>query len=518
MGHSARLSRREILETIPILSCGALLLPSRGEAQTGAAGVIHGALRDGASGKPVAAKIRVTAADSGEAYMPASCIRSMPKRNDTNVRYFYARGAYEVAVPPGRYQIEVVRGICHEAGVVSLEVAAGARRRQDFDIAALRDMRAAGWYSGNTHTHYNVDIEEGVDDRMRMVPPAEALDVSVISYLIRNRLPYASNRIPIGRLPEFSRDGTLMDMGEECRNNTARNSLGYGHCLFLNIPRLVEPVSTGMLSADGQAPDFPTMSMLCAEARKLGGTAVWCHNGTGMETPIAVALGHVDALNIADGFPVGYDWYYHFLNCGLRLPVSTGTDWWEYDHNRVFARVEGEFTYESWLAGLRAGRTVISNGPLLDLRVEGKGPGAELRGVSRVKVLASALSRVRFERLEVLRDGEVIAQQTSADQREARVECEAAFSRSGWIAARVTGQTRTRTGFPVFAHTGPVYVKRPQPSARQGDSARRILAQIDDSVVFIRKYYRFASQADQALALGQFARGREFYARLAASG
>jgi hypothetical protein len=63
-----------------------------------------------------------------------------------------------------------------------------------------------------------------------------------------------------------------------------------------------------------------------------------------------------------------------------------------------------------------------------------------------------------------------------------------------------------------------VYVKRPQPSLRQGDSARRILAQIDDSVGFIRKYYRFASQADQALALGQFARGREFYARLAATG
>jgi hypothetical protein len=194
----------------------------------------------------------------------------------------------------------------------------------------LWDLHKFGWYSGNTHTHYYFDIEESVDERLRMVPQAEAVDVSVISYLIRNEQPFASNRIPIGRLPQFSRDGTILDMGEECRDNSTANSIpfGYGHCLFLNIPRLVQPVSTGMLSPDGKAPDFPTLSMLCAEARRIGGTTVWCHNGNGLEAPVAVALGHVDALNIADGFPVDYDWYYRFLNCGFRLPISTGTDWW----------------------------------------------------------------------------------------------------------------------------------------------------------------------------------------------
>lgn len=517
MGYGPHLSRREILNSIPILAPGSLLLPLGGASfRAPASGVIRGSLRDEATGKSVAAKLRVTDATSGEAYMPASCIRTMPKQTKTEVRYFYARGDYEVAAAPGRYQIEAVRGICHEPVVAEVEVKAGETRVRDFRIKRLRDR--GSWYSGNTHTHYNVDIEEEVDERLRVVPPAEALDVSVISYLIRNQLPYASNRIPIGRLPQFSRDGTLMDMGEECRNNNASNGIGYGHCLFLNIPRLVEPVSTGMLSRDGKAPDFPTMSMLCAEAQKLGGTTVWCHNGNGMEAPVAIALGHVDALNIADGSGVEYEWYYRFLNCGFRLPISTGTDWWEYDHNRVFVQVAGEFNYESWISGLRAGRTFVSNGPLLEFMVNGKGPGATVQAAGPLRVVVRALSRVPFERLEIVRDGIVVAEQAAAEGREARLEREFSARGSGWIAARVAGRTATRTGYPVFAHTGPVFIKTDRTFDGRAEAARAVVAQIDNSIGFIRKNYQFASQTDKALALGRFEQGREFYARLAGEG
>ena len=111
----------------------------------------------------------------------------------------------------------------------------------------------------------------------------------MISYLIRNDSPYITNRYPIGRMPEFSKHGTLVDMGEEARNNSSFGDIGYGHCLFLNIPRLIGPVSTGLLSFDGKAPDFPTLGMACEEAQSLGGLTVWCHNGRGMETPVAVA-------------------------------------------------------------------------------------------------------------------------------------------------------------------------------------------------------------------------------------
>jgi len=527
MGDGPHLSRREILKSIPLLTSGGLLLPLSGQAgpapvrperapYSAPNGILRGALRDRATRRPVAAKMRVTNAATGEAYMPATCLKSMPKQSRSGVRYFYARGAYEVAVPPGRYDIEVVRGICHQPELVQLDVAAGATRVRDFSLRLLWDLHASGWYSGNTHTHYNMDIEETVDERLQMVPPAEAVDVSVLSYLVRNALPYASNHIPIGRLPQFSRDGTILDMGEECRNNSAANSIpfGYGHCLFLNIPRLVQPVSTGMLSADGKSPDFPTVSMLCAEARRIGGTTVWCHNGHGLEAPVAVALGHVDAFNIADGFPVEYEGYYRLLNCGFRLPISSGTDWWEYDHNRVFVQVDGAFSYGAWLAGLRAGRTFVSNGPLLRFEVNGRGPGSVLESAGPVKVAAWALSRVPFERLEIVRDGEVVASQTAKDGRESRLEREIEIEGSGWIAARAAGATRTRLGYPVFAHTAPVYIKTARIPRRRAEAARAAVAQIEDAIGFIRKNYRFASDADQAIALGRFEQGKQFYAGL----
>ncbi len=523
MGHTRHLTRREILAAIPVLSTGSLLLPvsaSRGERpNTSAPGIVRGSLLDGVTGKPVAAKIRVIDSNTDEAYYPAASIKTMPKVTRPGAhRYFYARGAYEVAVPPGRYRIEVVRGISHEAVTDYSEVGSGITHIHDFRIPVLKDLHSSGWYSGNTHTHYALEIEEDPDDRLRMVPPAEALDVSVISYLIRNDSPYITNRYPVGRLPEFSRHGTIMDMGEEARNNKTFGDWGYGHVLFLNIPRAVEPVSTGLLSKDRRAPDFPTLTMLCQEARRLGGTTVWCHNGMGMETPVAVALGLLNAYNIADGMEADYERYYRFLNCGFRLPVSSGTDWWIYDHNRVFVQVRGEFTYDTWIAGLRAGRTFVSNGPLLEFKVNGKEPGASVETTGILKVSATAVSRLPFERLQLVYNGEVIAERSARNHRDAKLEEEIEVTRGGWLAARVAGNGHTHAGYTVFAHTSPVYLRVPGTPHRKAEIAGSFVDEVEESIQFIRKNYRFAKDADRALALGRFDEGRQVFGKVAIQG
>ncbi|MFN7918635.1 MAG: CehA/McbA family metallohydrolase [Bryobacteraceae bacterium] len=512
MGHH-HLSRRQILQSIPVLSSGSLLLPLHGQKpDTSTPATIRGTIRDAATGKPAAAKLRVVDVNSNQVYMPAKSIKTMPDRR----HYFYAKGNYEVAVPPGRYRIEAVRGICHETAAEFTEVGAGLQHVVDLTIKPLKDLRGAGWFSGNTHTHYHLEIDEDPDDRLRMVPPAEDLDVSVISYLIRNDSPYITNRYPIGRLPQFSRDGTLMDMGEEARNNRTFGDFGYGHVLFLNIPRAIEPVATGLLSKDGKLPDFPTLSMLCAEAKKLGGLTVWCHNGSGMEPPVAAALGLLDAYNVADGLAADYSRYYQLLNCGIAIPASTGTDWWIYDHNRVFVKTDGPFTYDSWIAGLRAGRTFTSNGPLLELTVDGKGPGATVTAAGRVRVAAQAVSRVPFDRIEIIHDGNIVADQTSIGGREARLEREIEVERGGWIAARVTGSAKTYAGYPVFAHTSPVYVRVPSTSYRRAEAIGAFMDEISASMRTIRKSFRFSSDAERALAIGRFEEGRRALGKLIA--
>src|SRR5579872_88783 len=521
MGHVPHLSRREILQSIPLLGRGSLLLPLsavRGQRpDTSAPAIIRGSLIDGGTGQPVAAKIRVTNTNSKEVYLPARAIKTMPKTAKVD-RYFYARGSYEIAVPPGRYQIEVVRGISHDAAIEYTEVGSGITHIHNFRIPVLKDLHRTGWYSGNTHTHYALEIEEDPDDRLRMVPPAEGLDVSVISYLIRNDSPYITNRYPVGPLPQFCQDGTIVDMGEEARNNRTFSEFGYGHVLFLHIPRAVEPVSTGLLSKDGKAPDFPTLSMLCANAREIGGTTVWCHNGSGVESPVAAALGQMDAYNLADGLEADYRRYYGLLNCGFRLPASTGTDWWIYDHNRVFVQVEGKFTYDNWIAGLRAGRTFVSNGPLIELRVDGKGPGSSIESSGQLEVSANAVSRLPFERLEIVYNGEIIAEESSLKQREAVLHRQISVNRGGWIAARVSGGGKTYAGYTVFAHTSPIYVRVQDTPHRQAEAAGAFVDEIEESMQLIRKSFRFAKDADRALALGRFEAGRRVFGKLAAEG
>src|SRR6266852_8148320 len=130
-------SRRDVLNSIVILGSSALLRPLHAQrTDTSAPAVIKGKLTDAATGELVAAKIRVVETDAGEEFMPAGAIRTMPKRTAAGARhYFYARGSYEIAVPPGRYMIEVVRGICHEAAIQFTEVGAGITHVIDFKLA-----------------------------------------------------------------------------------------------------------------------------------------------------------------------------------------------------------------------------------------------------------------------------------------------------------------------------------------------------------------------------------------------
>jgi hypothetical protein len=258
--------------------------------------------------------------------------------------------------------------------------------------------------------------------------------------------------------------------------------------------------------------------MLCQETHRIGGITVWCHNGSGMEAPVAAALGHMDAYNVADGLEADYDRYYRLLNCGFRLPASSGTDWWITDHNRVFVQVEGGFSYDTWISGLRAGRTFVSNGPLLEFRVNDKGPGASLETSGALQVSATAISRLPFERIEVVYNGEVIAGRSSRDRREARLEEEITVSRGGWIAVRVSGGGTTHAGNKVFAHTSPIYVRVPGTPHRRAEDAGAFVDEIEESIQFIRKSYRFAKDADRALAIGRFEEGKRAFGKVAAEG
>ena len=81
-------------------------------------------------------------------------------------------------------------------------------------------------------------------------------------------------------------------------------------------------MSRGLL-VDTFEPDYPPLSYACDKAHQQGGTVIWCHNGQGMEAPVAAALGKIDAFNLFDPYwnDTEYDIYYQMLNAGIKLPA-----------------------------------------------------------------------------------------------------------------------------------------------------------------------------------------------------
>ena len=159
------------------------------------------------------------------------------------------------------------------------------------------------WYPGNTHIHYD-EKETRPDERLGIDCSVEGYNVTCVSVLDRRQLPYASNKYPIGVMNEFTTAHHVLDIGEENRHygDNSPWGFGYGHVMLLNIRNLVQPVSRGHTLAGQFDPDYPPLCFCCDDAREQGGLVIWCHNGRGMEAPVAAALGKLDAFNLFDPF------------------------------------------------------------------------------------------------------------------------------------------------------------------------------------------------------------------------
>ena len=81
---------------------------------------------------------------------------------------------------------------------------------------------------------------------------------------------------------------------------------------------------------------------------------IWCHNEWGFEDVPNWLAGLLDAQNIFDGDETpGYeDSFYKYLDLGMHIPFSTGTDWFIYDFSRVYVPIDGDLTRQKWLSAL----------------------------------------------------------------------------------------------------------------------------------------------------------------------
>jgi len=446
---------------------------------------------DSISGDTVPAKAQVLSS-SGHYLFPHEAI----KKVGTGDPFFYSDGVFELDVVPGPTRITIERGTEYSPKTINLDVTSSGLNSVDVEIGRWNDLPEKGWHPGNTHIHYD-EKEKDPDKRLYLDPRVEDLRMTAISILKRWDLDYATNKYPVGFLSDYSSEHHYVQNGEESRHNKDPWDIGYGHIMLLDIKNAVDPLSRGLL-VDAFDADYPPLSYACDDAHRQGATVIWCHNGQGMEAPVAAILGKIDAFNLFDPnwIDIEYKIYYQMLNAGIKMPASTGSDWYICSANRVYSLSQPKFDYGSWLDSFKAGKTFISNGPALFLTIDDGMPGdtIQIDKGSTVSAAVSWKSHYRVQLLELVKNGQVIhTEKFPQGKTEGSLNLSVEINDDSWIAARLFSDIRDSYLQPQFAHTSPVYFETGNKSVEYCESSKKFHHQIDKSLSWVGTKGRFYS-------------------------
>ena len=473
-------------------------------------GRLTGRIIDKATGEQVEARVQIIGPNGNFAH-PSDALLKV----GTGAPFFYSDGSFDLDVGRGKVKVVAERGTEYVPAELSVDSPLQGAVAVELELERWNALGEQGWHPGNTHIHYD-EKEQRPDDRLSLDPRVEDLRMTAISILKRWELEYASNKYAPGFLNEFSSTHYYVQCGEENRHNSlASHSIGYGHIMLLNIRNVVHPVSRGLL-VDAFDPDYPPLSYACDDTHRQGGIVIWCHNGQGMEAPVAAALGKLDAFNLFDPqwMDPEYDIYYRMLNAGIKLPASTGSDWFVSSANRVYADTGRAFEYADWLSALKQGKTFITNGPALRLTVADQEPGSEIYTPSGSALPANATwqSHYPIHRAEIIFNGSVVAAESyPSGSKSGALTADLNVPNDGWLAARLFSNARDSFAQPIWAHTSPVYLKTGATSPERAEAARWFDDHIELSLEWVTKKGKFYTDSQRKEVLDLFKQGQAVY-------
>ena len=217
----------------------------------------------------------------------------------------------------------------------------------------------------------------------------------------------------------------------------------------------------------------------------------------------ALPVDYLEISAFADALTTESVWH-RLLNTGLRIPAAGGTDaMTNYSslrgplgQNRTFVLAEdsddpAEET-ANWLAGLRAGKSFATNGPLVSLTLDGEGPGGEVRkprGAQAFKIKALMTSLAPVDVVEVIVNGDVAQTIPLAEYgRSALFEGEITLDKSAWVTLRAYSKTASPLVFDnyPYATTSPIYVTLGGKPVRSRDDAEHFIAWVDKLTAIAR--------------------------------
>jgi hypothetical protein len=386
-------------------------------------------------------------------------------------------GAGTLAVPPGRYALVVTSGIEHTISELSVDV--GAERGATPRAALERVAPTPGWIACDFHLHAEPSgdsevpladrvtslLAEGIEfaaatDHNHVTDYAPAIaSLAASSALVavpgveittRDWGHFNAFPLPPGAAPPPHAELTPVAIFEHVR------SVAPGAVVQINHPRMSHRIGyfdlgkldvvSGIAEREGFAWSFDTIEVF---------------NGFELSQPELVEKNLVD--------------WFALLDLG-RIYTAVGNSdshsllWQWTGYPRTYVRAGDAFSPATVADALRAGRAFVTTGPLIDLRVEGGGPGERVsarQGRARVEVTVRAAPWVDVRSVEIRVDGEARAsfEAASDSDRVQRIVAshELVLEKDAWVIAIARGATDLSRVLPgsrakPFAFTNPVFV------------------------------------------------------------
>jgi hypothetical protein len=422
------------------------------------------------TGQPTPAMVRLVWKTDGSERRPPNAIEFSPQfenqGNSSSERpanlpgeilrsnWWCVPGPFEMLVSPGEWEITIRRGVEHVPVTDVFRVVEESTIEKTYRPRRWVDMRHHGWYSGDAHVHGRIVSDTDADNLMAW---ARAEDIRLCNIVKMGDI-YRTFFEQRGFGKEYRvQDGDyILSPGQECPRTHAE----LGHTLAMNIKSMVRDTDRYFL-----------YDWVFDQVRAQGGLSGYAHVLSNSfhvhrDMSINVPKNKVDFAELMQFGQLGTDLYYEFLNLGFKLTAAAGSDvpWGgTVGEVRMYAylgRQPEPFSPDAWFEAVRKGRTFVTNGPMLEFRVDDALPGDEVAVSDNrmLRVQARAWGKkghMTPSRLEIIQLGEVInSVQTGPSGEELDLDFQVDSADGFWIAARAEGSDGSR------AHTTPVYVTR----------------------------------------------------------
>ena len=456
----SRISKR----TRPICIAPALLVLVTAQIATAADGQLLLSAVDKATGEPIACRIHLQNTNGRPVRIPGAVALA------DHVDF---AGKLLLKLPVGNYTFVMERGLEYLDMTGHFRIDHFADDSKQVELRRFCNMAKEGWWSGD------LDVQRS-DKDLPLLMQAEDLHVATVTTFSNSKSEWTNRALPPN--PLVSADGN-----RRYHLLAGEDSLPGGVLGYVNLSK---PIDLKALASDSPLDHV-------VDARRQDNAWIDARSASAWDLPVWLGLGKLDSIEVVDRQfvrdpanaaaapamagdrprdkqlyppPLGIGrWsqkvYFNVLNCGLRIPPTAGSGSGvttnPLGYNRLYVYCGEQFSYELWWAGLRAGKVVITNGPMLRPTVEGEPPGHVFKAAAGEKVdleIGLTLStRDKISYLEIIQDGRVIHEVRLADWQQAGGKLpHVVFDKSGWFLVRAVADTPKSYR---FAMTAPYYVE-----------------------------------------------------------